>query len=42
MLKFCIHVSGYTEKEAMTALKDKILPGVAAGVQFADLQDNYR
>jgi len=35
-------VEGYTEKEAMTALKDKILPGVAAGVQFADLQDNYR
>ena len=37
---------GYTEREALTALKDKIVSGSGAGVQFelllSDLHDNYR
>ena len=40
-------LSGYTEREALTALKDKILKGSGStGVQFelllSDLHDNYR
>ena len=39
-------VSGYAEREALTVLKDKLLSGVGAGVQFdlllSDLNDNYR
>ena len=39
-------VVGYSEREALTALKDKIVSGSGAGVQFelllSDLHDNYR
>ena len=38
--------AGYSEREALTALKDKIVSGSGAGVQFelllSDLHDNYR